>query len=80
MDGRRSTVDVPHKEVLSHVMYPAVYDEWKMQHARYGDVSSLPTHCFLQAMQIGEASTRAFCHSASPILVCIKNPYKRNKC
>jgi pyruvate carboxylase len=54
VDGRRSTVDVPHKEVLSHVMYPAVYDEWKMQHARYGDVASLPTHCFLQAMQIGE--------------------------
>ena len=42
--------EVDHKEVLSHVMYPAVYAEYKQAQQSYGDVSTLPTNRFLQPM------------------------------
>lgn len=46
--------EINHREVLSHVMYPAVYTEWKEARAAYGDVSKLPTPSFLQAMEVGQ--------------------------
>ena len=41
-------------DVMSHVMYPAVFAEWRQWLAKYGDPSALPTRHFISPMQEGE--------------------------
>lgn len=41
-------------DVLSRVMYPAVYDDWMRFASQYGDVSVIPTRYFTTAMRVGE--------------------------
>ena len=45
---------IRNQDVLSHCMYPAVFDEWQEYRETYGDVSRLPTRAFLQAMEVGD--------------------------
>jgi pyruvate carboxylase len=43
-----------HREVLSSLMYPKVYDEYAAHAKEYGDTSVLPTPSFFFGMQPGE--------------------------
>jgi len=42
------------KDVLSHAMYPKVFNEWKKYELIYGEVGNLPTHLFLKPMEPGQ--------------------------
>jgi pyruvate carboxylase len=42
------------KDVLSHAMYPGVFKDWKTFAAVYGKVAPLPTHVFLNPMEVGD--------------------------
>lgn len=42
------------KDVLSHAMYPGVFKDWKTFSAVFGQVSQLPTHVFLNPMEVGD--------------------------
>ena len=46
--------NINERDVLSYVMYPTVYEEWKEFTSQYGDVSVLPTLPFLRPMEVGE--------------------------
>jgi len=52
--GERLISDV---DVLSHALYPKVFDEWRQFMEVYGDVGDLPTHLFLKPMKEGEEVT-----------------------
>ena len=39
---------------MSHVMYPKVYEAFKNDTERYGDVSKLPTRAYIEPMELGE--------------------------
>ena len=41
-------------DVASYLMYPKVFDEYKKWHAKFGDLSVLPTRYFLSAPHIDE--------------------------
>ena len=45
---------ISEKDVLSHCMYPKVFDEWQQFMEVYGDVGALPTHLFLKPLKEGE--------------------------
>ena len=49
--GERQITD---KDVLSHALYPSVFDEWQQFKEVYGDVQELQTHLFLKPMKEGE--------------------------
>jgi pyruvate carboxylase len=46
--------NINEKDLLSYALYPKVFEEWKEFEAVYGDVSKLPTHVFLNPMQVGD--------------------------
>jgi pyruvate carboxylase len=52
--GDRAISDV---DVLSHALYPKVFDEWQQFKEVFGDVAMLPTHLFLKPMTEGEEVT-----------------------
>jgi len=41
-------------DVLSHALYPKVYEDWKDYELVYGEVSVLPTSIFLHPMKVGD--------------------------
>jgi len=45
------------QDVLSHALYPNVFNEWKSFEDIYGKVDGLPTHLFLKPMKEGEEVT-----------------------
>jgi len=55
--GQRKIRDV---DVLSHALYPKVFDEWQQYDQVYGEVGLLETSVFLKPMQDGEEITFAF--------------------
>jgi len=42
------------QDVLSHALYPKVFEDWKAFESVYGDVEALPTHLFLKPMSVGD--------------------------
>ena len=46
--------DVGETDLMSHVMYPKVYEAFKNDTERYGDVSKLPTRAYIEPMELGE--------------------------
>jgi len=49
------TADISDKDVLSHALYPKVFEDWKEYELVYGDVAhQLPTNLFLNPMKEGE--------------------------
>lgn len=44
-------------DVLSHAMYPAVFDEFMQHQSEYGTLSYVDTRTFLTGMQVGEELT-----------------------
>mmetsp|Transcript_12902 Transcript_12902/g.19627 ORF Transcript_12902/g.19627 Transcript_12902/m.19627 type:complete len:1235 (+) Transcript_12902:119-3823(+) len=42
------------KDVLSHALYPKVFDDWKKFERVFGDISGLPTNLFLNPMNIDD--------------------------
>jgi len=52
--GERQIRDV---DVLSHALYPKVFDEWQQFMEVYGEVGDLPTNLFLKPMEEGEEVT-----------------------
>jgi len=56
----RSKLDQKHgqslseTDVMSAMMYPAVFDEWKKWAAEYGNPSVVPTRHFISPMRVGE--------------------------
>jgi len=49
--GERQITDV---DVLSHALYPSVFDEWQQYKEVYGEVGELATHLFLKPMVEGQ--------------------------
>jgi pyruvate carboxylase len=45
---------ITEKDLLSYALYPSVFEEWKDFEQIYGEVERLPTHLFLNPMNIGE--------------------------
>jgi len=45
---------VSETELASHLMYPKVFADYAADHARFGDVSALPTAVFFYGMQPGQ--------------------------
>jgi len=45
---------ISNQDVMSDVMYPAVFEEWRDYASVYGDVGELPTHLFLKPLEVGE--------------------------
>jgi pyruvate carboxylase len=45
---------ITEKDLLSHALYPKVFEEWKDFEQVYGDVELLPTHLFLNPMKVGQ--------------------------
>jgi len=43
------------EDVISHALYPTVFDDFQQYRLKYGNVSMLPTHAFLHALKVGEA-------------------------
>ena len=41
-------------DLMSHVMYPKVYEQYKSDIEAFGDVSKLPTRAFIEPMELGE--------------------------
>lgn len=41
-------------DMMSWVMYPAVYDDWMKFTNKFGDVSVIPTRYFVAPMKLGE--------------------------
>jgi len=41
-------------DLMSHVMYPKVYEQYKADLDLYGDISKLPTRAFIEPMELGE--------------------------
>ena len=46
--------DVGETDLMSHVMYPKVYEQYKSDIEAFGDVSKLPTRAFIEPMELGE--------------------------
>jgi len=46
--------DITEKDLLSYALYPNVFKEWKEYASVYGDVDILPTHLFLNPMNVGQ--------------------------
>ena len=46
--------DVGETDLMSHVMYPKVYEAFRNDTERYGDVSKLPTRAYIEPMELGE--------------------------
>jgi pyruvate carboxylase len=42
------------KDLLSYALYPDVFKDWKEYETVYGDVDILPTHLFLNPMNVGQ--------------------------
>ena len=40
--------------MMSHVMYPKVFEDYKADIEAYGDVSRLPTRAYIEPMELGE--------------------------
>ena len=45
---------ISEKDLLSYALYPNVFKDWKEYQSVYGDVDVLPTHVFLNPMNIGQ--------------------------
>lgn len=45
---------ITEQDVMSYVMYPAVFEEWSEFGAKYGDVSVIPTRQFVSPMRVGQ--------------------------
>ena len=50
MTGREAT----HRDVLSYLLYPKVYEEFVNHQKKYGDTSILPTPVFFYGQEVGE--------------------------
>jgi len=46
--------DITDEDVLSHALYPKVFEDWKDFEKIYGEVAKLDTHLFLKPLQEGE--------------------------
>jgi len=46
--------EITPSDVLSHALYPKVYEDWKTYEEVYGEVSILPTSIFLHPMKPGD--------------------------
>jgi pyruvate carboxylase len=46
--------DITDKDVLSHALYPSVFENWREYEEIYGDVSQLPTNLFLKPLSPGD--------------------------
>jgi len=46
--------DIKETDLMSSVMYPKVYDEYKAAIDQFGDVTKLPTRAFIEPMELGE--------------------------
>jgi pyruvate carboxylase len=46
--------NISEKDILSYALYPDVYTSWKDFQVTFGEVGNLPTHVFLNPMQVGE--------------------------
>jgi len=42
------------KDVLSHAMYPSVFKDWQVFENVFGAMDQLPTHAFLNPMEVGD--------------------------
>jgi pyruvate carboxylase len=40
--------------VVSHALYPTVFDDFQQHRLKYGNVSLIPTHAFLHSLELGE--------------------------
>ena len=46
--------EVDEQDLMSHVMYPKVFEQYKADLHMYGDVTALPTRAFIEPMDLGE--------------------------
>ncbi len=46
--------EVTDRQVVTHILYPKVYEEFLAHHKMYGDVSALPTPCFLYGPDVAD--------------------------
>ena len=53
------------KDVLSHALYPKVFEEWKIFERVFGDISGLPTNLFLNPMEIDDEVELEISHGRS---------------
>ncbi len=59
------------KETLSHALYPDVFINWKNFESVYGDVSSLPTHLFLNPVKEGDEIELELGEGRTYLIKCI---------
>merc|ERR1712176_349611 len=45
---------ISEKDLLSYALYPSVFKDWKEYETVYGGVDNLPTHLFLNPMNVGQ--------------------------
>jgi pyruvate carboxylase len=50
----KSAEDIRNADVMSHALYPAVFDDYMTHKAEYGQVSHMDTRTFLQGIKLGE--------------------------
>eukprot|EP00667_Euglena_gracilis_P004461 EG_transcript_4485 len=54
---RYSVKHLSETDVLSHIMYPKVFDEYMKERGQWGPLERLPTHAFFQGLSQGESVT-----------------------
>jgi len=45
---------IDNKDVLSHALYPKVFEDWKRYQSVYGNTGKIPTHIFLNPLSEGD--------------------------
>jgi len=69
--GERSIKDT---DVLSHALYPKVFDEWRQFQEVYGDVEELTTNLFLKPMVEGQEVTMSMGKGRDVIVKLVSVP------
>ena len=52
--GRKGSFEIREVDVMSHAMYPAVFDEFMENQMKYGQLSYVDTRTFLTGMSVGQ--------------------------
>ncbi|KAG8463392.1 hypothetical protein KFE25_004903 [Diacronema lutheri] len=53
--ARFNTAVISEEDVVSHALYPTVFDDFLNHQLKYGNVSLIPTSAFLHSLELGEA-------------------------